>query len=208
MLKCSPQNESCFYHLKPARIRRITRLPMDKKLSRECPGDFMNHQYLNRVPLFNMTHPRMQRLPVDSKDLAQNCRKYLSTDKEMKTQQTNPYIKNRTKNLQLKKATQLLTQGQWWSIFRTQFPHIEQWWARSGLIMLHLSQYRTEPQTRSYTSTAVLMPTPTPLKSPPNKKGRKKSIFYRILQIFILIRPQKPKFSMRNNVHILAKEGS
>ena len=116
----------------------------------------MKHQYLNRVPLFNMTHPRMQRLPVDSKDLAQNCRKYLSTDKEMKTQQTNPYIKNRTKNLQLKKATQLLTQGQWWSIFRTQFPHIEQWWARSGLIMLHLSQYRTEPQTSSNTSTAVL----------------------------------------------------
>lgn len=37
------------------------------------------------------------------------------------------------------------THGQWWSIFSTHIPHTLQWWARSGLITIHLSQYLNEP---------------------------------------------------------------
>lgn len=39
----------------------------------------------------------------------------------------------------------MLTQGQWWSIFRTHAPQTLQWCARSGLITKHLSQYLSEP---------------------------------------------------------------
>ena len=35
--------------------------------------------------------------------------------------------------------------GQWWSIFRTQWPQTEQWWALSGLTCEHSEQYLTSP---------------------------------------------------------------
>jgi hypothetical protein len=34
---------------------------------------------------------------------------------------------------------------QWWSIFSTQQPQTEQWWARSGFTWAHLSQYLIAP---------------------------------------------------------------
>ena len=36
--------------------------------------------------------------------------------------------------------TQLLIQGQWWSIFNTHLLQAEQWWQRSGLNTLHIKQ--------------------------------------------------------------------
>ncbi|KAG9954723.1 hypothetical protein KCU85_g315, partial [Aureobasidium melanogenum] len=41
--------------------------------------------------------------------------------------------------------TQVASQGQWWSIFRTQRLQELQWWARSGLTELHFLQYRGLP---------------------------------------------------------------
>ena len=40
---------------------------------------------------------------------------------------------------------QLLTQGQWWSIFSTQRPQYLQWCARSGLNLRHFRQYLCRP---------------------------------------------------------------
>ena len=44
------------------------------------------------------------------------------------------YTKNRIKNFLLKYPTQLLIQGQWWSIFNTHLLHVEQWWHLNYLL--------------------------------------------------------------------------
>lgn len=41
-----------------------------------------------------------------------------------------------------------MTQGQWWSIRRTQAPHCLQWWHRSGFGALHLEHQRGAPVER------------------------------------------------------------
>ena len=41
-----------------------------------------------------------------------------------------------------------MTQGQWWSIRRTQAPHCLQWWHRSGFGALHLEHQRAAPVER------------------------------------------------------------
>ena len=46
------------------------------------------------------------------------------------------------KNFRFQNPMQLLIQGQWWSMLRTQRLQAEQWWQRSGLKMLHIRQYR------------------------------------------------------------------
>ena len=40
----------------------------------------------------------------------------------------------------LKWPTQVLIQGQWWSIFMTQRPHLRQWWDRGALYPSHWPQ--------------------------------------------------------------------
>ena len=47
-----------------------------------------------------------------------------------------------TKNFWLFSPTQLLTQGQWWSIFRIHLWQTEQWCARSGLMLQHFGHWR------------------------------------------------------------------
>ena len=47
------------------------------------------------------------------------------------------------KNLRFQKPTQLLIQGQWWSIRRTHFLQMRQWWVRASLMRSHLKQYPT-----------------------------------------------------------------
>lgn len=47
------------------------------------------------------------------------------------------YIVNNTKNFWFVSPTQLLTQGQWWSIFRIHRLQTLQWWALSGLMLQH-----------------------------------------------------------------------
>lgn len=49
---------------------------------------------------------------------------------------------NRTKNFWFPSPTQLLTQGQWWSIFRIHRWQTEQWCARSGFILQHLGHLK------------------------------------------------------------------
>ena len=47
------------------------------------------------------------------------------------------------------RPTQLLIQGQWWSIFSTQRPQSEQWCARGGLKASHLWQCRAASSTQT-----------------------------------------------------------
>ena len=46
------------------------------------------------------------------------------------------------KNLRFQNPTQLLIQGQWWSMLSTHLLQAEQWWHLSGLNTLHIRQYR------------------------------------------------------------------
>lgn len=55
------------------------------------------------------------------------------------------YPTNSTKCFWLLAPTQLLTHGQWWSIFMMQRSHWEQWWARGGLKPLHLLHMGIDP---------------------------------------------------------------
>ncbi len=55
------------------------------------------------------------------------------------------YPTNSTKCFWLLAPTQLLTHGQWWSIFMMQRSHWEQWWARGGLKPLHLLHIGIDP---------------------------------------------------------------
>ena len=57
------------------------------------------------------------------------------------TKPTQIYIKNNIKYLRLRNPIQLLTHGQWWSIFSIHLPHIEQWCALYGLKLWQIIQY-------------------------------------------------------------------
>lgn len=52
-----------------------------------------------------------------------------------------PYTKSKRKNFLFQNPIQLLTQGQWWSIFSTHLLQVEQWWHLSGLNTLQIKQY-------------------------------------------------------------------
>ena len=47
------------------------------------------------------------------------------------------YMSMTKKSFKLPWPTQLATQRQWWSIFRTQRPHLRQWWVRGGFTHRH-----------------------------------------------------------------------
>ena len=51
-----------------------------------------------------------------------------------------PYTRNSMKCFWLRKPTQLLIQGQWWSMFSMHFLQIVQWWALGGLTQSHTPQ--------------------------------------------------------------------
>lgn len=53
------------------------------------------------------------------------------------------YIVNKTKNFWLLSPTQLLTHGQWWSIFLMHLWQTLQWWALSGFMETHLGHLNT-----------------------------------------------------------------
>ena len=77
------------------------------------------------------------------------------------------YIRNCMKYFWFRSPTQLLIQGQWWSILLTQCLQILQWWARGGRYISHLGQnctvlYSTAVQYRPGTDGPVLPGGDTP----------------------------------------------
>ena len=55
------------------------------------------------------------------------------------------------KYLRFSMPMQLLTQGQWWSMRKTQLLQTEQWWVRTGLTKSHLEHFLSQKVYRSLT---------------------------------------------------------
>ena len=92
---------------------------------------------------------KMRRVIVVGEELqssSKQCRKWNPTKMRACKEMRATYIVNRTKYFWFFSPTQLLIQGQWWSIFRMHRLQTLQWWARSGLMLQHLGQlYSTCP---------------------------------------------------------------
>lgn len=96
-------------------------------------------------------HSRMSRMTVvgGEKELhfvqssSKQCRKWNPTMMRACKEMRAMYIVNRTKYFWLFSPTQLLTQGQWWSILRMHRLQTLQWCARSGLMLQHLGHLYT-----------------------------------------------------------------
>ena len=66
---------------------------------------------------------------------------YHTMEPNVKYVRKSPYINRQRKNFLFQNPIQLLTHGQWWSIFSTHLLQVEQWWHLSGLNTLQIKQY-------------------------------------------------------------------